>query len=207
MAKVKLNLNVLTFTEKVQFARSIVTAMTGNGNFTTPVPTLAALTAAANDLEAKSNAAHVKRIAAQTATSLQNDADTELNLKLTQVANYVEIASNGEEAKIASAGIGVRASAAPVGQLPAVQALAATGGDMEGECDLNWQPVPKTRNYVIEKSLDPATATSWQQGGFSTKSRFTVEGLTSGTKYWFRVAAIGTAGQSPWSDPACTMAS
>ena len=64
------------------------------------------------------------------------------------------------------------------------------------------------REYcVLENCHDPATASSWQQVGFSTKSKFTVPGLTSGTKYWFRVAAIGTAGQAPWSDPATAMAS
>jgi len=207
MAKVKLNLPTLSLTEKVQLARSIVTAMTGNVNFTTPAPTLASLTSAANDVEAKANAAQVKRQAAQTATSIQNDAEAALDLKLGQMANYVEVASNGEEAKIESAGIDVRSPRAPVGLLPAVQALAATGGDMNGECDLNWQPVPKSKNYVIEKSPDPITASSWQQVGFSTKSKFTVPGLTSGTKYWFRVAAIGTAGQAPWSDPATALAS
>jgi len=29
---------------------------------------------------------------------------------------------------------------------------------------------------------------------------------TSGTKYWFRVAAAGSAGQGTWSDPAVKMA-
>ena len=46
---------------------------------------------------------------------------------------------------------------------------------------------------MIEKSTDPITATSWQKVGFSTKSKFMVAGLISGTKYWFRVAAIRTA--------------
>jgi hypothetical protein len=41
----------------------------------------------------------------------------------------------------------------------------------------------------------------------ATKSKATVTGLTSGTRYWFRVAAIGSAGQGPWSDPATAIAS
>jgi hypothetical protein len=35
-----------------------------------------------------------------------------------------------------------------------------------------------------------------------TKSSATVTGLTSGQRVGFRVAAIGAAGQGPWSDPA-----
>ena len=39
-----------------------------------------------------------------------------------------------------------------------------------------------------------------------TKSKATVTGLTSGTKYWFRVRAIGATGPGPWSDPATKIA-
>lgn len=34
----------------------------------------------------------------------------------------------------------------------------------------------------------------------------TISGLTSGVRYWFRVAAIGASGQSGWSDPATKIA-
>jgi chitodextrinase len=35
----------------------------------------------------------------------------------------------------------------------------------------------------------------------STKKQAALNSMVSGTKYWFRVAAIGAAGQSAWSDP------
>ncbi|HEX8162016.1 MAG TPA: fibronectin type III domain-containing protein [Pyrinomonadaceae bacterium] len=38
------------------------------------------------------------------------------------------------------------------------------------------------------------------------KSQATIEGLTSGKKYWFRVAAVGPNGQSGWSNPATKLA-
>lgn len=205
MAKVKLNLSTLTTTEKVQLARTIVTAMTGNATYATPVPSLASLTADADDLETKDNDREVKSLAAQAATSLLHDAEAALDKRLAQMGNYVEVASDGDEAQILSAGMSVRAPRTPVGSLPAVQSLAATSGDQPGECDLIWQPILKAKNYVVEKSPDPITPTSWQQVGFSSKSRFTVTGLTSGTKYWFRVAALGTGDPGPWSDPATAM--
>ena len=59
---------------------------------------------------------------------------------------------------------------------------------------------------IVQKSPDPISPTSWQQASVVTKSKTTVSGLTSGTKYWFRVAAVGTAGQGPWSDPATKLA-
>jgi hypothetical protein len=42
MAKVKLGLRDLSPSEKLDLANTIKTAMTGNGNFPTPNPTLAA---------------------------------------------------------------------------------------------------------------------------------------------------------------------
>ena len=82
----------------------------------------------------------------------------------------------------------------------------ATGGDHDGEMDLSWDSVPRAKSYIIEMSVDPPTATSWTHAGVSTKSSFTVTGLTSGTRYWFRVAAVSTGGQSGWSDPAMKIA-
>jgi chitodextrinase len=59
---------------------------------------------------------------------------------------------------------------------------------------------------LIQQSADPPTATSWTHDSTSTKSSATVDGLTSGTRYWFRVSAIGPRGQSGWSDPATKIA-
>lgn len=88
----------------------------------------------------------------------------------------------------------------------APQALAATAGDHDGAIDLSWEPVADAKSYVEEKSPDPPTPTSWLHAGVSTKSKMTISGLTSGTRYWFRVAAVGTSGQSGWGDPATKIA-
>jgi hypothetical protein len=43
---------------------------------------------------------------------------------------------------------------------------------------------------------------TWESRGTVTKGRMIVSGLPTGTKPWFRIAAIGTLGQSDWSDAA-----
>jgi hypothetical protein len=68
--------------------------------------------------------------------------------------------------------------------------------------DLSWDPVVEAASYVIEISPDPVTPTSWTHLGLSTKSTFTATDLQSGSRVWFRVAAVNANGQSPWSDPA-----
>jgi hypothetical protein len=80
--------------------------------------------------------------------------------------------------------------------------LGATDGDHDGEIDLSWDRVEGAKSYVNEKSPDPPTLTSWTHAGVSRKSKMTISGLTSGTRNWFRVAAVGPSGQSGWSDPA-----
>jgi pectate lyase len=84
--------------------------------------------------------------------------------------------------------------------------LKSTSGDHDGELDLSWDPVSGAKSYVLEQSSDPPTATSWMHARVSTKSSTTVDGLTSGTRYWFRVSAVDASGHSGWSDPATKIA-
>ena len=78
--------------------------------------------------------------------------------------------------------------------------------DHDGEIDLSWEPVSGAKSYVVEKSVDPPTAASYAHDAVVTRSKHTAAGLTSGTRYWFRVAAVNNNGQSGWSDPATKIA-
>ena len=202
MGKVKLSLKTMTVTAKVQFARQVVTSLTGNATFSNPEPPLSDLTDAANNLEAAFNTAIVAHQNAMEKTSLMDDADTVLCNIFAKLGNYVDNTSDGDEAKILSSGMSVKAKPVPIGSLPQPTALAATEGDNEGEIDLSWDKVFGARSYVVEYTPDPITPTGWKSGGVSTKSSKSISSLQSGVKYWFRVAAVGAAGQGPWSDPA-----
>jgi len=104
----------------------------------------------------------------------------------------------GDALKIQSAGFSVKSTAAPVGELPAPQNLSATGGDLEGECDLHWNPVNGRTNYVGEHRTTPSGP--WIQFYAGKKSSATATGLVAGTQYDFRVRAVGAAGPGAWSD-------
>jgi len=206
MAKVKLNIRGLSTTDKVAKARQIIKALTGNADFTTPQPTLAAITTAANELETAHGDVQTARQTAVTMTSIMHEKEAALEGLLRQLSGYIESVAGDDESKILSAGISVRTAtpATPAPETPS--ALSATEGDHEGEIDLSWDTVEGVKSFVIERSPDPPTATSWVHEAVSSKSSATVSGLVSGTRYWFRVATVMSSGQSGWSDPATKIA-
>jgi|SRR5882724_11576764 len=207
MARIKLNISRLPVTEKIAKARQIVTALTGNASFTTPTPALAGVTTAIDDLQAAYVATQAARQEAKTKNTDQANKEDIVDRLLTQLASYVEAVAGDDEKLIQSAGMNIRATATSSSETPpAPSGLAATAGDHDGVVDLSWDTIFGTKSYVVEKSPDPPTSTSWAHAGVSTKSRTTVSGLTSGTRHWFRVAAINANGQSGWSDPATKIA-
>ena len=209
MARIKLNLRSLSIPEKLARAQQVVRALTGNPNFTSPHPPLAQVTAAIDDLEAASNAAQAARQEAKARTSAQNTKEDALDQILTQLVAHVESVAGNDDELIMSAGLDVRAAPTPArsnATQSAPPSLTATAGDHDGEIDLSWDTVRGARSYVIERSADPPSETTWAHSGVSTRSRTTIEGLTSGTRYWFRVAAITSSGQTPWSNPAMKIA-
>jgi hypothetical protein len=206
MSKIKLNLSKLTVPEKIGKAEQIVLKMTGNANFPTASPPLVALTTAANELRTAYSDAQAARQTQKEKTATQNAKEDLLDQLLTQEAAFVESVAGNNEEIVLSAGMDVRASNAasttPPGQ---PQSLAPFPGDRDGEIDLTWERVMGAKSYVIEKSAD-AQATSWQHAGVATKAMFTVDDLPSGSRFWFRVAAVNNNGQSGWSDIAMKIA-
>lgn len=207
MAKLKLNLRSLSVPEKVARAREIIANMTGNANFPSPHPTLATAKTVTDDLEAAQQEQQIAKHAAEAKTAERNEKEDFFDRTFNQLAAHVESVAGDDEQKIRSAGMDTRDQAAPSGgTLDAPGSVNVTGGDADGEIDLSWEPVDGAKTYLIEQSPDPVTATSWKQASAATKSKATIEGLTSGTRYWFRVAAVGTGGQGAWSNPVSKIA-
>lgn len=206
MAKVKLNLRTLSTIEKAAKARQIVTAMTGNPNFATPHPTLAQVTAATDELDAAYSDAQAARQTAMTKTSILREKEDALEGVLRHLAAYIESVGGDDESKILSAGVNLRSANNSTPSLAPPGSLTATEGDHDGEIDLTWDKVKGAKTYVVERSADPPSPASWSHEAVALKSSATVNGLASGSRYWFRVAAVLSSGQSGWSDPATKIA-
>lgn len=200
MSLIKLGLNTLSVPDKIQFGRQIVQAMTGNPNFPTPTPALPVLTTGSDTLETAFNDAQAARQAAKAKTSVQDDNAAELDWIITQLANYVESASDGDKSKIESAGFSLRNPPLPIGELPAPTDLQVLPNEHAGSADISWKSAYGARAFTVERAPD-APNLVWGVIGNSTKKQASFNSMVSGTKYWFRVSAIGSAGQSAWSDP------
>lgn len=202
MAKVKLGLGSLNPQETVAFANTVKTAVAANAAlFVTPNPTIAvfsALITAANTKIAAYDSA-----VASTATALadRDAALAALRASFTQLGDYVQNITAGDKVKIESAGIPVRADRTP-SVMTQVLNLVLTAGDFPGTLDVAFDPPTGAKSFEVQTSSEPVTDTTWAFKMSLAKSSGTIPGLTSGSKVWSRVRAVGASGVGPWSDPA-----
>ena len=195
----------ITPTALVEKVRNCITLTTGNAAFPSPTPTLAELKAATDALDAVNQTYAFNRGRAD--KDLRDSAFADLR-NLTEVfAGYVQGASNGDKDTILSAGLGVRRSPQPVGELPAPKNVRALVTPYPGRIDVIWGGVPARLMYRLEQcSGDPNDPANWTTVLYTGKNRHVVEGLESDKVYHFRVVALGAAGASPVSDAASAKA-
>ncbi len=202
MSKVKLGLQGMTPDQIVDLTNTIITAMTGNANFGTPSPTLAALTTAKTTAATDIAAYNSAKAAAETALAARDASVANLCSLLTLEAAYVQNASGGDLTKIESAGMNVQAEGAPLIMTQVLELVVSAGAD-EATLKARWKAVKGAGAYEIQISVDPPTSNSWTYKMTAKKSSAIISGLTSGARIWVRVRAIGADNATgPWSDPA-----
>src|SRR4051794_28324577 len=106
--------------------------------------------------------------------------------------------SGGDAGKIDSSGFTVRnVPSTPIGVLPAPSSVVITPSVDAGTVDMKWLKVRGANSYIVERAVDAATLV-WIPALSTTKAKGVVNMMTSGSKYWFRVAAVGAAGRGSW---------
>ncbi|MBI5684245.1 MAG: fibronectin type III domain-containing protein [Verrucomicrobia bacterium] len=205
MGRIKKNIRGWSASQKIATGRQRLNALANNSNFPNASMWLPPFQSAQDDLSAAHGDVAVKRGEYRSAVTRAKAAEKRWDQEYGFLAARVELESRGNDAPMVGAGFklrGVRTAA----QLPAApQGLHATIGDWPGRIDLSWDGMDNARSYVVEMSTEGPSG-GWKQTRISARSSCTIKELASGTKYWFRVAAIGTAGQGPWSNPVQKMA-
>lgn len=119
-------------------------------------------------------------------------------------AAYVETTSGGDPAKIPLGGFAVAGAPEPIGPLPAPQNVKATMSTFPGVVKVQCEVIEGTKSYIAE-CREHIDGTAWVQFSIGPR-KCEKSGLTSGKYYAFRMAVVGAAGQSPWSDECVCMA-
>ena len=166
-------------------------------------PLIDSLDTANTDLQAKQAAAEAKRQEASESRAALRDAARTQRTAFSNLAGHVNTVADGSAAFILSTGYGVRANPAPKPPIEDAPGNVRTRiNGVPGQVTVIWKGVAGARNYEVQYSLDLSGATGWTTvaetpGG----GRLSVGGLTSGTRYVFRVRGYGNAQPGPWSSP------
>lgn len=206
-AKIKLGLSGRSDDDLLPFCQAIVTAMAGNPNFPTPVPTALVFDAAVADFSTLLQAQRLARAAALQATTDKDAARSLLESLLVTRANYVQTESNGNASMILSAAMPLRATPTPTGVLPPPLNLRIDLNGTAGVMLVMWNLVAKARSYVVQCADATTAAREWSAVKTTNDRKLRLDGMVIGRLYAFRVAAIGGAtGQSDWSPEVLRMA-
>lgn len=179
--------------ELEQKAELIVDSMTGNANFTNPMPLIADLKAATTAFDT----AIIKAKEGGKTEHLNREIKRhELIAMLEKLALYVQIEADGIDAVLASSGFTLSKQRQPVGILPKPQNFAVHAENV-GIIKLSLKTIQGAKSYQYEYRKKGEKA--WEVIVF-TKATLLLTELESGQQYEFRVAAIGTVLQRIYSD-------
>jgi hypothetical protein len=137
------DLSRYTDSELDDFAQGVIDGLTGNADFPTPQPTIAALT---TGKQAYSTALGKADGGGEQETQIKNDTRAALEDLLGLEADYVQLASGGDVAKILSTGFKVSKTPQPAGERPKPGNLRVTS-KAEGQLDCRCNPVEGAKMY------------------------------------------------------------
>ncbi len=181
------------FSTKVQ---CIINALTGNPDFTNPIPTLADMQAA---LDFFDNSILAAADGSRPNIIIRNQARKALAGLVRQLGMYVMFIGNGDATILAGSGY-------DLAKAPSSQNLATPGavlikeGVSTGMLEVSIAKPTGAKSYLHEITADPITPESTWQSVPGTSVKYTFENLTAGKKYWARVAAIGKKAEIAYSD-------
>ena len=193
---VVLELQKLSDTLKIEKAREIVTAMTGNAHFPGPYPTLANLSTQANTTE---TAYLNSRGGEHAAVAVFHTALDQLERMMLTEADYVKVIANDNPDIggdiIISAGMHFKSESPHNGQEFSVK-----NTRVKGEVSARTKSAGASATYIWQFRLQGERA--WVSAKSTSKAKYTYSGLTSASTYEFRVGVSVKSGPEVFSDPA-----
>ena len=179
-------------------AKTIVLKMTGNDNFPSPDPDLLTISSKA---VACSNAYDAALNGSKQQKSELTQAETKLIAILDRVASYVDNIAAGNETIILSAGLQTQVDSTPAAVPDAPLLSKLVNNNVPLSLKASWNKVEFAKAYLIEQNnTETLEEDKWQLVAVQTQRTIIVAGLTSGSKYAFRVKALGIKGFGMYSN-------
>jgi Fibronectin type III domain len=181
--------------EKVTYGGLIKTAMTGNAFYTDGTDLVTALNTATGNLKTANDAGITGDI---------NVMEEVFDMKVKLIVLYVQGKILGLDDTIAiqmvdSANLGIKRITGK-----SIALFSAKEGSVAGSLRLR-RLIPaelkkKRIAFIFQKCTDPSKEENWDRGKVTTTATVTITGLTSGVRYYFRVAIVVGENQGDWSD-------
>ena len=175
--------------------RCVVNKMQDNPVFPNPPAALAELKKILPEYQ--SALGHALGLGIETVALKDQKKKTVLNL-LDELATYATIICKGDRTLLLSSGFDITKEGG-AGLAPAIEKLEVILGE-SGEVTIRIKNATGAVAFMFEYTTEPPEPnTIWKSRGSSLRS-YTLKGLTSGKRYWFRGVAIGSGEQLACSD-------
>lgn len=123
--------------------------------------------------------------------------------QLLQLSDYVAMHVSNDAALMERSGFTLTKIREKVGPMPAVTDLRISYPALSGEMILRWLSIYGAQTFIVQHK--EVGTQDWTTTN-CTRAKVKVSNLEPGKKYVFRVAAIGSEGQGPWSQEFQAMA-
>ena len=176
-------------------AKRIVEKMKNNANFPNPPAALASLEKMLPEYD---NSLTNAKGRDKEMVSIKKARKKAMVALLIEVASYVTLTCNGDETMLLNSGFDIVGQSKEQPPMPAIQKLIVELGP-PGVVTISVKRVRGARAYLHQYTMEqPTSETVWTNEG-TTGPSYTFKGLKSFTKYWFRIVALGTNGQTEYS--------
>jgi hypothetical protein len=192
--EVALGLSKLTVPQMITNTKLYVQNMTGNTNFPTPSPALSTVSTQLAKLEA-SYTVSLTRVKGSVAA--MHEDRIALVVLLKALASYVEQIGNSVPETAASV---ISSSGMPLKKAkPHVNKTFSVTLSKDPDTVILNTKAERASSYLYQVTTDATNANGWTNVIISNTAKYTKNGFSSGTRYYFRVAVITKNVQGPWS--------
>ena len=179
----------------ITYTRSIVDRLTNNPSLRNPTPTLAALTAAVDDLQTAEAAALART---KGAVATRNDKRAAVVSLLHELRGYIEVTANADPSNAAAV---IESTGLTVRRTPTrhARAFAAKPGPVSGVATLTAKSVGRRGAYEWEYSTDGGK--TWIAAPATLQAKTKIAGLVPGATVLFKCRPVTKTGEGDWSQP------